>query len=766
MPSAIAGAMLLPPGDPRIAQYQESLALSNPEHRQWAKRMTEAHERGRKFYEAEPEPMISPVGEMDDGPWKGGGVVPRCAPGVEGKDSMVMPLAEKLTFNGESRDYQSEASDNFLRHGGTSTIQAPCGAGKSVIGCQLTTMLDTPALVLVHTRDLAVQWQREIERFTGVKAPVVGYGKAGDGSGARIAVASMQTLATWGWWRIHQWGRQWGFVVQDECFPAGTMVGDVPIESLTVGAIVPSFDEATGGFVDARVTKVMRTKPSAMVMVTIAGEATPVTTGHPYYTRRGWVVASDLRQQDEVAYAWNDDLDNVHAVRSDAYVEPRTEPSPSQSVQADRTRLLRQDLLKGVQDSILSTEHAGTLGRVACLFGERFVGAHEGKESDAHGWRDPEDVADARPLQADSARWEWTRANQTADHAGEGHRSVDGGDRHDWPGCAPTVLQPGSGGLGPVAGSGGGWAHSSGEAARSGSAERCILAFARVDSVEVLERGSDGSFGGVCRDGFVYNIEVEGTHTYLVGRGRFVVHNCHHAPSRTMTEVLSGLSGRWRLGLTATPKRADGLTPWLRMLLGPTVAQISPTMLENLGRTLAPEIRVMEMPPSLVVGFDELASHERDRALADDAVRNQMVVNEIRKCVLEGRRTLVLVKLVEHAQRLADWMKESGLDAVSLTGDMPKKLRGQSIDRMRAGTVEVVTATSLADEGLDAPRLDTLFMLQPCGDMGKIEQRIGRVARPHPEALSPRVYDIVDAWGPYRGYAKRRYNLYRSRGWL
>lgn len=457
MPSAIAGAMLLPPGDPRIAQYQESLALSNPEHRQWAKRMTEAHERGRKFYEAEPEPMITPVGEMDDGPWKGGGVVPRCAPGVDGKDSMVMPLAEKLTFNGESRDYQSEAGGSFLDYGGTAIIQAPCGAGKSVIGCQLTTMLDTPALVLVHTRDLAVQWQREIERFTGVKAPVVGYGKAGDGSGARIAVASMQTLATWGWWRVHQWGRQWGFVIQDEA---------------------------------------------------------------------------------------------------------------------------------------------------------------------------------------------------------------------------------------------------------------------------------------------------------------------HHAPSRTMTEVLSGLSGRWRLGLTATPKRADGLTPWLRMLLGPTVAQISPTMLENLGRTLAPEIRVMEMPPSLVVGFDELASHERDRALADDAVRNQMVVNEIRKCVLEGRRTLVLVKLVEHAQRLADWMKESGLDAVSLTGDMPKKLRGQSIDRMRAGTVEVVTATSLADEGLDAPRLDTLFMLQPCGDMGKIEQRIGRVARPHPEALSPRVYDIVDAWGPYRGYAKRRYNLYRSRGWL
>ena len=50
----------------------------------------------------------------------------------------------------------------------------------------------------------------------------------------------------------------------------------------------------------------------------------------------------------------------------------------------------------------------------------------------------------------------------------------------------------------------------------------------RVDRVEVLEPGSDGRYGGLCPDGHVYNIEVAGTHAYLVADG-VVAHNCQRA---------------------------------------------------------------------------------------------------------------------------------------------------------------------------------------------------------------------------------------------
>jgi hypothetical protein len=46
-----------------------------------------------------------------------------------------------------------------------------------------------------------------------------------------------------------------------------------------------------------------------------------------------------------------------------------------------------------------------------------------------------------------------------------------------------------------------------------------------VDRVEILEQTSDGTFGGVCPDGFVYNLEVESTHNYFANS--VLVHNCH-----------------------------------------------------------------------------------------------------------------------------------------------------------------------------------------------------------------------------------------------
>lgn len=47
----------------------------------------------------------------------------------------------------------------------------------------------------------------------------------------------------------------------------------------------------------------------------------------------------------------------------------------------------------------------------------------------------------------------------------------------------------------------------------------------RVDSVKILESGDNGTFGGVCPDGYVYNFEVEEHHNYFANG--ILVHNCH-----------------------------------------------------------------------------------------------------------------------------------------------------------------------------------------------------------------------------------------------
>jgi Rad3-related DNA helicase len=114
-------------------------------------------------------------------------------------------------------------------------------------------------------------------------------------------------------------------VVFDECFPAGTMVGDVPIESIRVGDEVDSFDRRTGTYVRRRVTNRFVRQAMSLVRLVIDGGAVLVCTpGHPILAERGWVAAGNLHEEDYVFFrregnfALPSRVDRVEAIGPDS----------------------------------------------------------------------------------------------------------------------------------------------------------------------------------------------------------------------------------------------------------------------------------------------------------------------------------------------------------------------------------------------------------------------------------------------------------------
>jgi superfamily II DNA or RNA helicase len=51
--------------------------------------------------------------------------------------------------------------------------------------------------------------------------------------------------------------------------------------------------------------------------------------------------------------------------------------------------------------------------------------------------------------------------------------------------------------------------------------------------------------------------------------GQVIVDECHHIPAVSFERVLAEMKARFVTGLTATPRRRDGLHPILEMQLGP-----------------------------------------------------------------------------------------------------------------------------------------------------------------------------------------------------
>lgn len=315
-------------------------------------------------------------------------------------------------------------------------------------------------------------------------------------------------------------------VVFDECFPAGTMVGGKPIESLKPGDIVPSWDESTGLPCDGIVKALMRKVPDSLVRIHWDnGTSLVCTPNHPLMTRNGWCAAGDLTPDSEVlTYGQTQAADNgsvlnmrdrVHTLGGPARVLAEVGPG---------------DLLAGV---LHEGPCAGSAGSAAVGAGAAVpLPSHDGEQPDARpadqGARVGQAEGDRTPAAA--ARGQRPGANGTAASAGGSAGLADGGHRSDgteeaW--GASVALQAGHRKPGTEnRGRSGRQLPFLAGAPGAGPAENCVAHWRGVDRVEVLEPGSDGRYGGLCPDGHVYNFEVADTHVYRVADG-VVAHNCH-----------------------------------------------------------------------------------------------------------------------------------------------------------------------------------------------------------------------------------------------
>jgi superfamily II DNA or RNA helicase len=121
-----------------------------------------------------------------------------------------------LEFRGELRPYQREAARVLLAKD-FGTVSFPTGSGKTVLALYMAAQRRQPAMVVVHTRDLAFQWADRISGFLNIPADEIGL--VGGGKtvvGDRFSVAMVQTLYKC----ADEVSKKIGFLIVDECHRA------------------------------------------------------------------------------------------------------------------------------------------------------------------------------------------------------------------------------------------------------------------------------------------------------------------------------------------------------------------------------------------------------------------------------------------------------------------------------------------------------------------------------------------------------------------
>lgn len=92
-------------------------------------------------------------------------------------------------------------------------------------------------------------------------------------------------------------------------------------------------------------------------------------------------------------------------------------------------------------------------------------------------------------------------------------------------------------------------------------------------------------------------------------------------------------------------------------------------------------------------------------------------------------RTLVFVATQHASEHVADKLRQAGLSAAALHGQLSQGRRTQVLADLQAGLLQVLVATDLAARGLDVPALDAVINLDLPRSAADYTHRIGRTGR-------------------------------------
>ena len=243
--------------------------------------------------------------------------------------------------------------------------------------------------------------------------------------------------------------------------------------------------------------------------------------------------------------------------------------------------------------------------------------------------------------------------------------------------------------------------------------------------------------------------------------GMCIVDEAHHIPANSFSHVMMAMPARIRLGLTATPDRPDGLSKILYWHFGKELTRITTQQLIDEGRVLAPRVKfqITTWYPDGHMDWPKLVT-----TMCADEQRNQQILGMIDDLVADERQVLVLSDRVQHCIDMAEKVADRGISAAALVGKMSRKRRAETIQAADSKELQVIFATTVADEGLDLPGLDTLILTTPTKAMGRIQQRIGRIMRTAENKKEPLVIDLVDYSKPLFYLHKKRAKFYRELG--
>ena len=239
--------------------------------------------------------------------------------------------------------------------------------------------------------------------------------------------------------------------------------------------------------------------------------------------------------------------------------------------------------------------------------------------------------------------------------------------------------------------------------------------------------------------------------------GLVIFDECHHLGAEVFSKCMAKVQSKYMLGLSATPNRKDGLRRVFEWYIGDIAYMSKETKddgaIVNIIKYHDEDLKYSKMEttyqgkPCVPRMINNICSYEP---------RTALIIEQLLPLYEEGRCILILSDRRNHLLDIEISLKKYDIECGYYVGGMkPQGLRDAQEKNVILGTF------SMASEGMDIPKLNTMILASPKSD---IVQSVGRILRQKKEIRKfvPLIIDICDEFSTFKNQSKKRLTYYNK----
>ncbi len=593
---------------------------------------------------------------------------------------------------------------------------APCGSGKTITSTSIindSVKKGNIVWFIVHRKELLDQAVNTLKRC---EVPM-----------DNVKVYMIQSLAN----RLDEIEEIPNFIILDECFAKGTLIDNIPIENIKVGDFINSYNHKTHKIEKKEVINIYKKKANNILKIKFDnGKEIICTANHPFYTSKGYIPAYKLKRSDELYLLWQKSNKRINKI-SKIYIQKnwksvlfkrvyekifvRVKLQKNEKIERNKSRNVKKTSRNENKESNVYTRNKGKNERKY----------KEESCTKKIKWT----------MLVSKSRRKWKRIYYSTNKIIRSIKKIESNFRICSSNKIKTyrrlsiLLQNRHSNNSTSNSNRSRWQKSRANfQKRTRPKKRYILKRTRVESIEIQKSTSDGTFGGLCKDGYVYNLEVKDNNNYFANN--VLVHNCQHSTSKTYLRLINKFPNAYFLGLTATPCRLSGKP--LGDIFQYMVSAITTEDLIKQGYLAqydyyAPKTNADFTKVKIKNG--DYDTEEIEKVMDNKKIYGN-IIEEYKK-LANNKKTIIYCASISYSKKIEKLFNDNGFSAKHFDGTTPKNERDQIIEDFRNNKIKILTNVDLIGEGFDVPDCECCLLLRPTQSLSLYIQQSTRCLRPN-----------------------------------